>query len=126
MGLGMGGDRLVPVIGCPYHIGFVVAERFASYDHDEFQRYTDSFDDGVRAKDNVKWIIARGDLVSPEQPIEKSTKVVWKTRPNGKKAGRIKLVFSSQTRPGVPATQLSRGHDGTFLCSFYLKDSLAR
>ena len=114
MGLGMGGDRLVPVTGCPYHVGLVAAERFTSYDHEEAQRYTDSFDDVDRAKDNIKWIIAKGDLISPDQPIEKSTKVVWKTRPNGKKAGRVQLVFSDQDTPRTPATQFSRGHDGTF------------
>lgn len=55
MGLGVGCEKPPLVTSAPYHIGVILAERFASYYHQEDQRYTDSFDGIERAKDHIKW-----------------------------------------------------------------------
>ncbi|KAJ8121543.1 hypothetical protein ONZ43_g2029 [Nemania bipapillata] len=117
MGLGIGCQKPPANSSAPYHIGVVLAERFASYLHEEQQRYADSFDGVYRAKDHINWVIAKGDLVTPDEMIEKKLKIFHKINPQGKKAGRIIVVISDheermnqlsriQQRPGVTIVNL--------------------
>ncbi|KAI0532804.1 hypothetical protein GGR58DRAFT_522464 [Xylaria digitata] len=84
MGLGIGCEKPPPNSSAPCHIGVVLAERFAGYFHEESQRYNDSFDDILRAKDNIKWVVARGDLVTPREGIAKKVDI----------AGRVRVILS--------------------------------
>ncbi|KAI0450091.1 hypothetical protein F5B21DRAFT_517692 [Xylaria acuta] len=100
MGLGVRCEKPLPVYSAPCHIGIILAERFASYCHQEDQRYTDSFDGVLRAKDHIKWVVARGDLVTPHEQIVKKVKMVHKINPNGKKTGRVNVILSSHDETG--------------------------
>ncbi|KAI1737444.1 hypothetical protein F4680DRAFT_214502 [Xylaria scruposa] len=95
MGLGLRCEKPPHVASAPYHIGVILAERFASYCHQEDQCYVDSFDGISRAKDQIKWVVAKGDLVTPYEQIEKKVKIVHKITPRGKKTGRVKVILSS-------------------------------
>jgi hypothetical protein len=115
MGLGLGSELPAPNSSCPYHIGVVLAERFTSYAHEECQKYTDTFDNVPRARDNIKWVVAKDDLVTPHEGIEKKVKIVHKVTPTGKKAGRIEVVLSCHANTGEAPSRLSRlleTHDG--------------
>ncbi|KAI1307552.1 hypothetical protein F5Y03DRAFT_405610 [Xylaria venustula] len=96
MGLGVGCKPPPPSFGSLYHIGVVIAERFASHPYLEQQRYIDSFDNISRVKDHIKWMVAKGDLVNqtPPKEIVKKVKLVYKVNPNGKKTGRVRVVLS--------------------------------
>ncbi|KAI0125388.1 hypothetical protein BJ170DRAFT_501363 [Xylariales sp. AK1849] len=106
MGLGMGCTKPAPVVQFPYDIGIKIARRFASYDHDESQKYTDSLDWIERAKDNIKWIIGKGDLILPDSPTIKRETLVRKTTPNGNKVGTVVLV-NLHSGPRLLPTQFS-------------------
>ncbi|KAI0428803.1 hypothetical protein F5Y09DRAFT_312038 [Xylaria sp. FL1042] len=99
MGLGVHCEKPPPSSSAPYHIGIILAERFVRYSHQEYQSYTDSFNNVLRAKDQIKRVVAKGDLVAPDKQIAKKVKLVHKINPNGKKAGRVRVILS--------------GHDGT-------------
>lgn len=111
MGLGKVCDAPPAVSECPYHVGVVVASRFAPYDHVESQKYVDTFDNITRAKDNIKWIIEKGDLIAHNSAIDKSEKIVRKTNPNGNKTGRVIIVVSEWNTYGSPPTQLLNAED---------------
>jgi hypothetical protein len=107
MGLGIGCDIPPEVFNCPYHIGVRLAQRFAPYAHDESQKYSDSFDYERRARDNIKWVIAKGDLVAQDNPIVKTTTVIRKFTPTGNKKGTVVLVRSKYSESGLPPTKFS-------------------
>lgn len=93
---------------CPYHIGIVVAEDFAIYTHQPEQRYTDSFDGKARARDDVKWLIARGDVVEGSIPTIRTIRLVTRMSQAGRRPGSVTIVLSPDERPGGPPRQLSR------------------
>lgn len=107
MGLGVGCTIPPPALKCPYHIGVVLSKRFAEYDHELAQQYTDSFDNVARAKDNIKWVVARGDLVTNDGSIEKRVKILQKLTRTGKTTGRVTVVLSQHAGPREPSTQLT-------------------
>ncbi|KAI1349090.1 hypothetical protein F5Y01DRAFT_327762 [Xylaria sp. FL0043] len=95
IGLGVDCEPPPPNVSAPYHIGVVLAERSANYPYLEQQRYIDSFDNVVRVKDHIKWVVSKGDLVTPHEQIVKKVKIVHKITPRGKKAGRVRVVLST-------------------------------
>ncbi|KAI1373089.1 hypothetical protein F4677DRAFT_430205 [Hypoxylon crocopeplum] len=107
IGLGIGCEIPPASTRCPYHVGVVLARRFAEWDHYEEQKYTDSFDSISRARDDIKWVIAKGDLVSPLQGIEAKVRIIKKVTLKGSQTGRVVLVTSSFDGPGSPPTQYS-------------------
>ncbi|KAI0415867.1 hypothetical protein F5X98DRAFT_376248 [Xylaria grammica] len=111
MGLGVYCEKPPPNSRAPYHIGIVLAERFARYAHEEWQRYDDSLDGVSRAKDHIKWVVAKGDLVTPHEQIAKKVKIVHKITPRGKKAGRVRVILSSREETGDDINQLHRLSD---------------
>ncbi|KAI3339486.1 hypothetical protein F4824DRAFT_45665 [Ustulina deusta] len=116
MGLGVSCEQPPHNSGAPYHIGVVLAEQFASYFHQEHQRYADTFDNVFRAKDHIKWVVAKGDLVTPHEQITKTVKIVQKINPKGKKAGRVRVILSSHDRTSEHLSQLNplaENHDIT-------------
>jgi len=122
MGLGIGCELPAPNIGCPYHIGVVLADRFKIYSHKEIQLYTDTFDGVNRAKDHIKWVVAKDDLVTPHEGIEKKVKIIHKVTRTGKKAGRVVTVLSNHEDYWQETDRLStllNIHDGKVLRPFF-------
>lgn len=100
MGLGLGCTPPAPSKECPYHIGVVLAERWTEYNHQQGQKYVDGFDGVTRAKDSIKWLVAQGDLITPDEGIQVTQSIVKKLSRNGNRAGSLKLVFD-ETRSGT-------------------------
>ena len=111
MGLGVGCIPPAPVTQCPYHIGVVLAERWTRYSHEESQRYEDSFDNMARAKENIKWVVARGDLITQDEGIHVSQPIIKKLSRNGNRAGVLTLAFSMLDDVDEPPTHLSESID---------------
>lgn len=115
MGLGVGCDLPPPCIPCPYHIGVVLAERWNDYSGlAPSQKYEDTFDNQPRVKDNIKWLVAKGDLVTEDEGIEISQPVIRKFSRNGHRTGLITIVLSSFEGFSEPPTQLSNTLDSKF------------
>ena len=94
MGLGVDGNTPRRSLQCPYHIGIVAAESFLEFEHEPNQAYVDSFDKRERARDNIHWVVAQGDLISPDGGIQERIRLVRKTNPRGNKNGTVTIVTS--------------------------------
>ncbi|KAK0726573.1 hypothetical protein B0T21DRAFT_36480 [Apiosordaria backusii] len=78
--LGLGMNCKVPpaCAECPYHIGVLISQQFHEYENDEKQAYTDVVDQNMRAKDHLKWVVAKGDLITQADGIKRSLRLVRK------------------------------------------------
>lgn len=108
MGLQLGCWIPPPSKKCPFHVGVVLSQRFMHYEHHRRQRYTDSFDDVPRGNDNVKWVISKGDLIAPDEPISKTLRLVTKMTQPGHRPGSLTIVTSTDSDPNGPTTRLSK------------------
>ncbi len=102
MGLGLGCDKPPENTQCPIYIGVVLATHFKDYDHEASQRYTDSFDGIDRAKDSIKWVVQRGDLVTEAAGIQRTLKIIKKMTPTGNQRGSVIVVTSEYDGPKRP------------------------
>ncbi|KAF7556188.1 hypothetical protein G7Z17_g1667 [Cylindrodendrum hubeiense] len=106
MGLGLGCTPPAPSKQSPYHIGVVLAERWTMYDHEQGQKYDDCFDHVKRANDNIKWLVAQGDLITEDKGIEVTQFIIKKLSRNGNRAGSLTLVLSELGSVIEPPTRL--------------------
>ena len=92
----------MPAIRCPVHIGAVLSTRYNRFSHDESQLYRDSLeyqgqkDPAERARDNIHWVVTKGDLVNPRTGIHEEVPIVCRITPEGSKSGYISVVMSSK------------------------------
>lgn len=117
LGLGLGCTPPAPSKKTPYYIGVVLAERWTTYKHGHGQRYVDSFDRLARARGNIKWLVAQGDLITQDEGIQVSQAVVKKLSRNGNRAGTLTLVFAETGGASEPPTQFAKITGGTFVLS---------
>lgn len=115
MGLGVECVPPIPSMRCPYHIGVVLAERWTPYNHSEDQKYQDTFDDLQRAKENVKWLVGKDDLITDDEGIQVSQPIIKKLSRKGNRAGVLTLVISEGHESIVPSTQMNQYTDCEFL-----------
>jgi hypothetical protein len=94
IGLGVDCETPAPSLACPFHLGFVLSERFALHEHPKSSRYVDSFDKVERAKNHIRWLLSRGDLVEPDKTIGKELKLVHKMSKPAHKPGSVTAVLS--------------------------------
>lgn len=127
--LGLGLDCTPPPLAkpCPVHIGVVLAERWIGSFHSRAQKYMDTFDKEERAKNNIKWLVTQGDLITEKHPIKVTQKIVRKVSEEASRKGVIQIVFSKynvktadkslllDSRPPTYMDEISRG---TFLLLF--------
>ncbi len=112
MGLGLDCRPPPPQSPCPVHVGIVVAERFAHYDHEPLQKYQDSFDKIERAKNQIKWIVNKGDLLPSDGGLTTRLKLVRKMTQTGSQAGTIRIVTSTYDGPHKPPSHFVQPVDG--------------
>jgi hypothetical protein len=112
MALDMGcGRPPPPVMTSPCHVGVVLASSFAGFKHNLQQRYEDSFDSAIRAKNEIKWIVNKGDLVTQEEGVTKTIRTVRKLTPSGLKVGRVIIVTSQYEGRGEIPSNLDINND---------------
>ncbi|KAK4188114.1 hypothetical protein QBC35DRAFT_451557 [Podospora australis] len=102
LGLGIECQTPPECFACPYHIGVLVSQPFHEYENVENQAYVDMLDLNMRAKNHIKWIVARGDLVTQHGGMKNTTKLVRKIVRVGDQAmrGSVTIVTSEDQRPG--------------------------
>ncbi len=110
MGLGIGCDVPPACIPCPVHIGVVLSQRFVKWNHDPKQGYQDYFDKTNCAKDNIKWVIAKGDLIERDEPTSKSVKLTVEMRKPGYRPGSVSIVRSRVDASRRPTQLLAQSN----------------
>ncbi|KAK3319151.1 hypothetical protein B0H66DRAFT_498128, partial [Apodospora peruviana] len=103
IGLGVGCEVPQKCVPCPYNIGLLVSTPFKQFEHNQSQLYTDTFTNQTRAKGHIKWVIAKGDLITQQEGIEKSVKIFKKMTRNGNRAGSVTIVTASDRELGEEA-----------------------
>lgn len=119
MGLGVNYRPPPSNTACPVYIGIVVAERFADYEHELNQKYQDSFDKADRARNQIKWVVNKGDLIPAGEGITNRLKVVRKMTPTGSQAGTVKIAMSTYDGPHKPPSHFSQPADREGECCFF-------
>ncbi|KAK1756307.1 hypothetical protein QBC47DRAFT_444660 [Echria macrotheca] len=94
MGLGIGCPAPPICIECPVYIGVLVAVDFKNYEHRDAQLYTDKFDRKLRARNHIKWMAAKGDLITREEGINNSLTITRKVIEDARLTGSIDVVIS--------------------------------
>ncbi|KAM7182876.1 hypothetical protein V8F20_012817 [Naviculisporaceae sp. PSN 640] len=111
IGLGIGCQIPTPCRASPYHIGVEVSTEFRDYYPDRetpHLMYVDEFDGKRRLKDQTKWMIAMGDLITPEDGIEKTVKIIRKMPRTGRLVGSVVLVLSTDRKHSHDAAYETR------------------
>jgi len=98
MGLGIGCTAPPVCFECPFHIGVLIAVEFKEHEHQENQAYIDMFDRRRRARNHIEWIAAKGDLITHDEPFEKTIKIMRKTTENARLTGSISVIVSDEER----------------------------
>ncbi|KAM7220175.1 hypothetical protein V8F06_004503 [Rhypophila decipiens] len=97
LGLGIGCEIPSPCVACPYHIGVAVSTEFMDYypeQENPHLLYVDKFDGKRRLKDQTKWIVAKGDLITVRDGIEKTVKISKKMTRAGNRVGSVVIILS--------------------------------
>lgn len=111
IGLGVGCEIPPSMTRCPIHLGVVLSRPVSVRSSEPSQTYTDSFDHSYRIRNDITWIVAKGDLITPDG-IDVSLKIIKKITRTGRKAGTVVIVSSS--KPGEPPSQYGEVRDGTY------------
>jgi len=110
---------------CPCHIGVALSDEFNPYHHLPDQQYDDDIDGTSRARNSVRWVAHKGDMVPLSGPFRKIISVIRRLTPTGSSAGTVTVVLSmadgtsparhfSQTGtdlPSLPPTTENHSHD---------------
>jgi hypothetical protein len=56
-------NKMVYMRKCPRHFGLSVSQPFSSFTHSEADAYIDPFDGQKKAKDQMTWLIKKGDAI---------------------------------------------------------------
>ncbi|RSM16799.1 hypothetical protein CDV31_004408 [Fusarium ambrosium] len=105
MGFSSSGEyRQAPICHqSPCHIGVVLAEPFATFSHEPDQRYIDTHDGKARAKNNIKWLVLKGDLIENELYVKQ--RIVRKLPKRMNPASRLTVVFDTWDYIGEHANE---------------------
>ncbi|KAK4169551.1 hypothetical protein QBC43DRAFT_63954 [Cladorrhinum sp. PSN259] len=95
MGLGIGSEIPQAIVACPYHLGVVVSKKLAPYVLTNKQRYRDYFDGVSRVQHQVEWFLSKGDMITPEDSVTKTVRLVRKLVPGGSQAGEVTVIVSA-------------------------------
>lgn len=98
-GLGIGMACPDPVQACPYHLGVVITEIFASYKHKAEDLFHDEVGRIPRAKGQLHWLLAKGDLIQPMKPTVATYQFTKKFQKKDIKTFRLLVVINNADEP---------------------------
>ncbi|KAF2461821.1 hypothetical protein BDY21DRAFT_329742 [Lineolata rhizophorae] len=103
-------DGLASIKRCPKHYGLSTCQLFAPHRHSEQDRYIDPFDGQHKAKDQITWLIHKGD---PLFSNKSRTSSVWFRKKFDIGEVRVfQTIFVATTEEQAPQS-LSRFHEHT-------------
>lgn len=83
-------NRLVYVRKCEKHYGLSVSQPFSRSTHSEADAYHDPFDGQKKAKEQIVWLVKKGDAIFSNEPKRASTSL---SRKFGRKDLRMFKTF---------------------------------
>lgn len=97
-GLSVGMSCPPPVKGCLYNFGLVITERFVSYKHKKEDYFHDGLDGIPKAKNQIHWLISKGDLIRPERATKATYNFARHFQKKDIKAFSLVFVVNSEDR----------------------------
>ena len=79
-GVGLDGQNEIYVRRCRRNYGISVSQPFSASKHLETDAYVDAFDDKRKAKEQMVWLIRKGDAILSTQPKRASISQRWQRR----------------------------------------------
>ena len=77
---------------CKRNFGIVVNRKWSDYRHKTRDSFQDGKDGKWRARDQMEWLLRKGDLILSNEPKEVKTEFHWKFDPKERTERQIKLV----------------------------------
>ncbi|KAH8706945.1 hypothetical protein GQ44DRAFT_777606 [Phaeosphaeriaceae sp. PMI808] len=93
----------VHMTGSKKSYGICISEPYSTHRHAEMDAYIDPFDGQLKAKNQIVWMIKKGDLLRSSQPTRASTQFRRKFSPNDSTEFVTNLVIYSGNDP-LPET----------------------
>jgi hypothetical protein len=90
----------VYMVECPMSYGITMSQPYSSYLHDKADAYRDPFDAKWKARDQMVWLIKKGDVLLSSQPTEAITKFCRRFSLNDPKLFATNLVAYDGTVEG--------------------------
>lgn len=110
MGIGM--DVAPKVKPCPRHYGMCVSEAYADWRHDSDRTVTDRFLGRQVVPDQLIWLIRKGDVILPDEPIVSTFAITYIFTRRALEAGdsvRTIFVATDMVTPPSSLSELPRG-----------------
>lgn len=111
-GIGMGIPIPPKVSNCPRHYGICVAQEYKDWQHQEQEEISDLFHGRRMARDPLIWMVGKGDLILPDEPIVNQFTINCKFTASAHRAPDktvgIKFVASNQDDLPSRLSQLRR------------------
>jgi hypothetical protein len=110
MGIGM--DVATRVKPCPRHYGICVSQIYADWMHNSEQAVTDSFHGKQVVPGQLIWLIRKGDVIFPNEPIVSTLSVECRFTSRHLDSGEsLRIIFVTSTSENPPSnmSNLPRG-----------------
>jgi hypothetical protein len=110
MGIGM--DAAVSARPCPRHYGICASQMYADWRHSREEAVKDRFHGRQVVPDQLIWIIRKGDVILPGEPIASTISVECRFTSRHLDSGenmRVTFVTSTSENPPSNMSSLPRG-----------------
>jgi hypothetical protein len=85
-------DESVHMLACKRNYGIVLNRRWSNYRHNQRDAFQDQRDGRWKARDQMDWLLKKGDLMLSGKPTVKGTEFHWKFSPQDATERSIKFV----------------------------------
>lgn len=101
--MGVGSDVATKVGICPRHYGVCLSESYEEWRHLENAVHRDRLNDREIVRDQIVWLVKRGDVILPDSPIKKSINLQGHvTKTEHRRGMSIKVTFVATAAPEAP------------------------
>ena len=112
MGLGVGMALPVEAYSTPRHYGVCVSQTYAGWKHTDAATTQDRFHGNSVVLDQLIWLVQKGSLVLPDEPIRATCRISCRITPRNIELGeklRIVFVGCADANPPSILADLPRG-----------------
>lgn len=102
-------NRMINLSLCPRHWGLSVSQPFSPFMHSQRDAYNDPFDGQKKAKDQMVWLIKKGDAIMSDQPTVASTNICRKFGRRDPRVFKTLLVSSADKNTQQRFADVPRG-----------------
>ncbi|KAI9777865.1 MAG: hypothetical protein M1839_008542 [Geoglossum umbratile] len=113
-GMGIGADMPYRLRSCPRHYGVCVSQIYADWAHDSARVVIDEFHGRQVVRDQLIWLVQRGDVILPDKPVVSTFSIGYRFTPRHLELGesvRMVIVATALERPPSNLSDLPRGKE---------------